>query len=292
MKGQPFYLVDVFAEEEYTGNQLAVFPDAGELSVDEMLQLAWEMHYSETTFITGSQQPEGGFPVRIFTPQEELPFAGHPTLGTAFVVREYLMDDPPDEVVLNLGVGQIPVNFEKKSGALWMTQRRPEFGEIIDRERVAKALNLSPNDFHADYPVQSVSTGIPFLIAPLTSLEAVQECGLNYEYYPTSLDGLDTKAILIFAPETIEADNDLHARVFAEYYGVSEDPATGSANGCLAAYLSYHTYFGRDDINVRVEQGYEIHRPSLLHLRTKIQDEKIVVQVGGNVIPVARGNLL
>jgi len=291
LKGVPFFIVYVFAEKKYTGNQLAVFPDAGDMSGEDMQNLAREMHYSETTFITGDQQPDGGFPVRIFTPQEELPFAGHPTLGTAYIIRYYLMDTDPGQVVLNLGVGQIPVNIDK-GGVLWMTQRTPEFGETVPRESIARVLNLSPADFHTQFPVQSVSTGIPFLIAPVNSLQTVQNCGMNREHYPAALEEFDTKAILVFSTETLLAENDIHARVFAEYYGVPEDPATGSANGCLAAYLSYYEFFGEHGVEVTVEQGYEIDRPSLLYLSTKAEKGQIVVRVGGRVIPVGRGYLL
>ena len=285
-----FFIVDVFAMEKYTGNQLAVFPDAGALSHDDMLSLAREMHYSETTFITGEQQEDGGYPVRIFTPQEELPFAGHPTLGTAFVIHRFLRDNPTGEIRLNLDVGQIPVRVDTEQELLWMTQNPPEFGATIPPDTIADVLSIPRDDFDPNYPVQIVSTGIPFIIVPLLSIKAVQQCAIDHQYYPEALEGCETKALLVFAPETVSQENDIHARVFAEFYGVPEDPATGSANGCLAGYLSKYLYFNNPNIDIQVEQGIEILRPSLLRLRTSVTEQATRVQIGGRVIPVAEGN--
>ncbi|MCF7804364.1 MAG: PhzF family phenazine biosynthesis protein [Candidatus Marinimicrobia bacterium] len=288
----PFYIVDVFAREQFTGNQLAVFPDAGGLSTEEMQSLALEMNYSETTFITGDMENDGGYPVRIFTPREEVPFAGHPTLGTAFVIHEYVLPDRTHEITLNLKVGQIPVQVEQDPPLYRMTQQPPEFGDELDPESLAKVLNIDPGDIETRFPIQSVSTGLPFIIVPLKTLSAVKQSQIDHRHYPGLIRNSETKAILIFAPETLHQGNDLHARVFAEYYGVPEDPATGSANGCLAGYLAKYRYFRNPNIDIRVEQGHEIGRPSLLHLRTELTSEGIRVQVGGQVIPVARGETI
>jgi len=287
----PFYIVDVFAEQKFSGNQLAVFTNAENLSKDEMQQIANEMHYSETTFIQSDLRENGGYDVRIFTPAEEVPFAGHPTLGTAFVIREMLQDEPADEIILNLKVGQIPVQYDEAENVLWMHQQSPAFGETVDNNTLAKVLDVSPNDFHPEFPSQIVSTELPFIIAPLQSIDAVKKARLDFAHYPNMLDGLETKAILLFAPETEHPENDLHVRVFAEYYGVLEDPATGSANGCLAGYLAHHQFFQTKVIDIAVEQGYEIGRPSQLFLRTTIQDDEIQVLVGGQVIAVASGTI-
>lgn len=286
-----YHIVDVFAEQRFSGNQLAVFLDTGDLPEDVMQQIASEMHFSETTFLGSREQHNGGYDVRIFTPAEELPFAGHPTLGTAAVIREFVQETPAELVKLNLKVGQIPVRYDQAKQIYRMHQKSPEFGQIIDAERVAQVIDLSPEDIDKDFPVQIVSTGIPFIIAPLTSLGAVKKARLNFGAYPDALRGLETGAILLFAPETEKAENDLHVRVFAEYYGVTEDPATGSANGCLAGYLAKHQYFGSEAIGIAVEQGFEIGRPSRLFLRTSMESDQIQVHVGGNVIPVARGTL-
>ncbi len=295
MADNPLHVVDVFAQEKYAGNQLAVVHDADSLSDEEMQDITRETNFSEATFIESSTPRDGGYDVRIFDPAEEIPFAGHPTLGTAFVIREFVRDDRPDELTLNLGVGQIPVHVEREadgSELFWMHQIPPTFEDSIDPSLAARVLSLDEDDVDENYPVQLVSTGLPTLVVPLRSLDAVQRAQTNHEpYYEELIEPHGNLNILLFAPET-RAENDLHARVFADYGGIPEDPATGSSNGCLAAYLVEHEYLGAREIDVRIEQGYEMGRPSLLHLRASREGDDIDVQVGGRVIPVAEGSLL
>jgi len=293
MDDRPFHLVDVFAEGRYTGNQLAVIRPAGDLTTAEMQALAREMHFSETTFVESETPTDGGFEVRIFTPNAELEFAGHPTLGTAHVIREVVAPDRPDEVALNLGVGQIPVTVEGAGDdeVLWMTQRAPTFGETLDPAVAAEAVGLTPADVADDDPVQVVSTGLPTLVVPLASLDAVRRAETNLPVYRERVvEGLDVPNVLVFAPETVHAENDLHVRMFAPALGVPEDPATGSSNGCLAAFLARHRTLGGPVVDARVEQGYELERPSLLFLRAEDGDE-VTVEVGGRVAWVADGTL-
>jgi len=288
-----FFIVDVFAREKYAGNQLAVFPNASNFSTEQMQQLALEMNYSESTFICSGKTENGGYDVRIFTPVEEVPFAGHPTLGTAFVINNLLRDQPEEVVRLNLQVGQILVQVDpEQSSYFWMQQNTPEFGEVLNRDEMARVLNLPSTAIHPDFPVVVVSTGLPFIIVPLTSLKAVRDAVMDQQSYEGFLRDVSTKAVLIFTDETESLESDLHARVFAGYYGVPEDPATGSANGCLAGYLCRYGYFGASDVDVRVEQGAEINRSSELLLRASQHDDQISVDVGGQVIPVAEGILL
>ena len=294
-----FYIVDVFAEKKYAGNQLAVVRGGDGLTTEAMQTIALEMNYSETTFITNEEPQNGGYDVRIFTPGEEVPFAGHPTLGTAYIIQQALIGQPVEQVTLNLAVGQIPVTFsyddspnEGQPTELWMHQRPPDFGETFDSQVIADLLGLDPSDMDTRFPVQDVSTGLPFIIAPLKTLEAVKRCQVNPTAYQSLIQDRRAKAILVFCPETYQPENTLNARMFALFFGVAEDAATGSANGCLAGYLVKHRYFGRDEIDVRVEQGYEINRPSLLLLRAQAGAEAIDVFVGGQVIPVAEGRLL
>ncbi len=295
MAGNRFHVVDVFAQEQYAGNQLAVVHDTASMSEDEMLQITRETNFSEATFIDSLETRDGGYDVRIFDPAEEIPFAGHPTLGTAFVIREFVRDDRPDELSLNLGVGRIPVHVERDDDgneSFWMHQVSPTFAETVPRTLVARVLGLEASDVDDAFPVQIVSTGLPTLVVPLRSLDAVRRAETNHElYYEELIEEYGTLNVLLFAPET-EDDNDLHARVFADCAGVPEDPATGSSNGCLAAWLVEHDYFDAEEIDVRVEQGYEMGRPSLLSLRASKGDGDIDVQVGGRVIPVAEGRLL
>jgi trans-2,3-dihydro-3-hydroxyanthranilate isomerase len=285
-----FYIVDVFAEARYAGNQLAVVRDSDGLTDREMQHIAREFNFSETTFLISETSRDGGYDVRIFTPREEVPFAGHPTLGTAFVVQQEILGAPASAVTLNLKVGQLPVAFSYTDGRpdlLWMTQRQPEFGRLLPAGRVATLLGLRPDQLDSDFPVQEVSTGLPFAIVPLRDLAAVRQAGLHPNRSASDLP----RALLCFSAETYNPENQLNARVFADHYGVPEDPATGSANGCLAAYLLQHAYFGPGVVAARVEQGYEIGRPSLLRISAEEQNGRMVVRVGGRVIPVAWGEL-
>ncbi len=291
MKQLPFYIVDVFAEKKYAGNQLAVFRRAGELSGTEMQALAREMNFSETTFILGDEERDQGFDVRIFTPAEEVPFAGHPTLGTAHVIRSEILEGQGDALNLNLKVGRIPVTFSI-DGRIWMKQVEPEFGKQHDAGTLAAILGLATSDIDASFPVQEVSTGLPFFIVPLKTLGALKIAHVDRERYFALVKDSWAKGILIFCPETHEAGNDISVRVFVDYFGVPEDPATGSGNGCLAGYMVRHRYFGRESIDIRSEQGYEINRPSLLLLKAEDDSGHIHVSVGGKSVTVARGEFV
>jgi trans-2,3-dihydro-3-hydroxyanthranilate isomerase len=295
MDKRKFYIVDVFAQEKYSGNQLAVFREAGSLSSDEMQSIAREMHFSETTFILSDEPREGGYDVRIFTPEREVPFAGHPTLGTAFVIQREILGGQGEEITLNLKVGPIPVNFENPGNpdeVLWMRQNRPHFGLLLEPEQTAAAIGLRANELDDRFPIQEVSTGLPFVIAPLRHFTALRHARADLDAYNALIEPLQSKAVLLFCSGGYEEGQELSVRVFAPYYGVLEDPATGSGTGCLAAYLVQQDYFGSSSIDIQVGQGYEINRPSTLHLRASREEEGIHVEVGGRVTPVAEGNLV
>ena len=290
-----FYIVDVFAEEKYAGNQLGVFRKAEDISDREMQRIAKEMNYSETTFILTDEERDGGYDVRIFTPEEELPFAGHPTLGTSFVIQQEIIKNPVEKVILNLKVGQIPVTFsyaDNQPDIMWMKQKPPVFGKEIEKESLAQSLNLEGSAVDERFPIQEVSTGIPFLIVPLKSLAHLKKAKVDFEKFIRLVENIAAKSPLIFCPETREDQNDLSVRVFVDYYGIPEDPATGSANGCLAGYLARHRYFGQNRIDVRVEQGHEIGRPSLLYLKAEDKTDAIDVFVGGKTVMVAKGKFV
>jgi len=288
----PFFIVDVFAEGKYRGNQLAVVNVREPLSSAQMQAIASEFHFSETTFIVSEKPRNGGYDVRIFTPKSEVPFAGHPTLGTAWVIRNEIARSAAGEVLLNLRVGQIPVAFSKsKSGLAWMRQNPPVFGKKIAPSVVAGALGLPAASVDGRFPVEEVSTGLPFVIAPLKTLKAVQNAMVDQKRFAALVKDLDAKSVLVFCRETVDRLCDLHVRVFAGYYGVPEDPATGSGNGCLAGYLSKHRYSGGPELNTMVEQGIEIGRPSRLYLKANETKAGITVQVGGKVVLAARGEL-
>jgi len=288
-----FYILDVFAEEKYAGNQLAVIRDAGALSDSQMQKITKEMNYSETTFILSEQQQNGGYDVRIFTPEIEVPFAGHPTLGTAYVIKREIIEKAVARVNLNLKVGLIPVTFEGgDDGILWMKQNEPTFGEVIEPQPISEVLGIDESDIEERFPIQEVSTGLPFIIVPLKTLDAVKRAKMGREKYLRFIEDRKAKAVLVFCPETYSQENNLNDRMFFDCYGIREDPATGSANGCLAAYLAKYRCFGSNQIDARVEQGYEIGRPSLLYLRAEEKAGKIDVSVGGKVVMVAKGELV
>ncbi|MBT9177184.1 MAG: Trans-2,3-dihydro-3-hydroxyanthranilate isomerase [Firmicutes bacterium] len=290
-----YYTLDVFAEKKYAGNQLAVIRDCAGLSDNEMQLIAKEMNYSETTFIIREDTAHENFDVRIFTPAEEVPFAGHPTLGTAYVIQQEILQREVDAVTLNLKVGPIPVTFSYRDGkpdVLWMRQIEPVFGDTVAHTAMAELLQLSPADLDPRFPPQEVSTGLPFFIVPLRTLDAVRRAAPETKQLLRFVAPYTAKNILVFAPETYETGNDFNARVFTDYLGIPEDPATGSANGCLAGFLVKYRYTGKAALRANVEQGYEIGRPSLLRLDAEAQGESIEIHVGGRVIPVARGELV
>ena len=287
----PFYILDVFARERFAGNQLAVFRNAGGLSGGEMQRIAKEMNFSETTFILSDEEKDGGYDVRIFTPAAELPFAGHPTLGTAYLINREIAGGRK-KIVLNLKAGRISVTFEE-GGLTWMRQNEPVFGATLSPEEIAPVLGLAPEEIDERYPVEEVSTGLPFIIIPLKTLESIKRACTVPDLLFDMVRDLEAKQVLVFSPETEEEGARLKVRVFADYLGVKEDPATGSANGCLAGYLVRHRYLGTREIDIAVEQGREVGRPSMLHLRAReAEGGRIQVDVGGNVILVARGELI
>ena len=283
-----FYIVDVFAEEKYAGNQLAIVRGGAGLPDEGLQKMALEMNYSETTFVLSEDVTDGGYDVRIFTPGDEIPFAGHPTLGTAYVIQHEILASPVERITLKLKAGEISVTFGE---VLWMRQLQPTFGAILDSALFARTLNLETADLDDRSPVQEVSTGLPALIVPLRDLDALRRCKVDWERH-TEVAG-PGKNLYVFCPESHDdGPGDLSARMFANDPGVPEDPATGSAAGCLAAYLLGHAYLGTDSIDVRVEQGYEIGRPSLLYLQAARDGDQTTVHVGGKVQMVARGELV
>jgi len=290
----PFFIVDVFAEQKYAGNQLAVICNAADLSTEQMQAIAVEMNYSETSFILHNHETDGGWDVRIFTPAAEVPFAGHPTLGTAHVIASQLLRREVPGLTLKLKVGKIPVQF---SGAgekqlIWMQQIQPWFGATFSPREVAEVLSIEEADIDTRYPIIEASTGLPFIICPLKSLDAVKRSRTNHDRHLALLANHEVKDFMVFCPETNNPENTLNARVFVDFLGIPEDPATGSANGCLAAYLLKYQYLSKSYIDIRVEQGFEMNRPSILYLKASVTDSTYDIRVGGKVILTARGELV
>ncbi|MCK4911546.1 MAG: PhzF family phenazine biosynthesis protein [Thermodesulfovibrionales bacterium] len=295
MHNGEFMILDVFSSGKFTGNPLAVVM-AGEGMTDSLMQsIALEMNYSETTFITGGSL-EDGFDVRIFTPASEIPFAGHPVLGTSYVCATELSEGNPEAVSLNLEAISIDVTIEyidNIPSSLTMRQSPPEFGQEFSKSRVAEVLGLDDFEIEDIFPVQEVSTGLPFVIVPVTGLDAMGKITLETSEYYRFISDISPKALLPFCLEAESLENHVHVRMFAPYYGISEDPATGSGGGCLAAYLLKHAVLGEGPIRARAEQGVEMGRPSVLELSANWEENGIItVRVGGQVVPTARGILL
>jgi trans-2,3-dihydro-3-hydroxyanthranilate isomerase len=282
-----YVLVDVFAEKALEGNQLAVFMDGRGLSESEMQAIAREMNLSETTFIlpSGSEDDDKGIRVRIFTVNEELPFAGHPTLGTAYCIHSQTRSE---QVVLNLNVGSVPVTFTPSGTRSFgeMRQRDPEFGENYSREELARAIGLQIEDVAADVPVQVVSTGMPFAIVPIRSLEVIQRMRISWTAIAEFLERRQAKFLYFVTRETVEPGSTLHARMI--FYG-GEDPATGSAAGCCTGWAVNNGVLAPEQRGI-IEQGFEISRPSRIHIRgSKEKDAINNIRVGGYCVEVARG---
>jgi trans-2,3-dihydro-3-hydroxyanthranilate isomerase len=288
-----FFIVDVFTDRAYSGNQLAVVTDARGLRDRDMQAIAREMNFSETTFVLPAPAAGRGPRVRIFTPRREVPFAGHPTLGTAHVIRTELWSRPRASVALELGVGTVPVFYDQRGdrGLYWMRQPAPTFGRIVDRRLAAAAVGLRPADLMPRWPVQEVSTGLGHLVIPVRSRAALERARVDRGPCFALLEQLDAKAVLLFTPAPRRRSHQLSVRVFVDWYGVPEDPATGSGNGCLAAYLARHRCLGDSRLDVRAEQGWLLGRPSVLHLRATDVDGKVDVRVGGGCVTIASGRL-
>jgi len=277
----PFRLVDVFCERPLEGNQLCVVPDPAGLDPALMQAIAREIGFSETTFVTSSEGDR--YEMRVFTPGQELPFAGHPTLGTAFVlVSEGRVRSPLTQVVQ---AGEYPVEVDAAAGRARMRQLPPEFlGVFEDRELAARAVGLTPDDLRDDAPIELVTTGLPHLMVPVRDLErlgrAVRDAGLVQEVCRRARG----ESMYLFAG----TDEGVTARMFDWETGIGEDPATGSAAGPLGAYLARHGLAGMPG-SLRIRQGEQVGRPSLLEVEVAPEGDSWEVLVGGGVAIVGEG---
>jgi len=303
MKELNFVQVDVFTDRPFGGNPLAVFPEAEGLTAEEMQRLAREMNLSETTFVLPPGSPEADFKVRIFTPAAELPFAGHPVVGTHWVLAHLgrvVLGEPVTRVHFELGVGVLPADLLVVDGRVQqvvMTQDRPRFLAVVEEvDELAAGLGLGPEAItQTGLPVQVVSTGVPQMMVPVRSLAEVQSLGadrLNVAALNRVCRAADTRCVMVFTRETERPESAVHVRLFAPLLGVPEDPATGSANGGLGAYLVRHRVVPVTEPTTRLvsEQGSEIGRPSRLHIEVDCAGGEIGgVRVGGQVVMVAEG---
>ncbi len=272
-----YRLVDVFTDRAFGGNPLAVFREPGSLEAKSMQSIAKELHLSETTFVLKPSSAAADHRVRMFTPGTELPFAGHPTLGTAYV----LADGKDMTIKLEEGVGVIRVTL--RDGFVQMEQPLPTFtGTTITRKVVAEALGIAVEEVRSDVPIQVGSSGIPFLFVPLANLKAVRRA--------RPVGGLGAN-VYVFALSAERSGSDVHGRMFDDGLGIGEDPATGSAQGPLGAYLVVHELVRVEPTTrIRVEQGFEIGRPSILDIEVDRAGPAITaVRVGGRCVPMGGG---
>jgi trans-2,3-dihydro-3-hydroxyanthranilate isomerase len=286
----PFVWLDVFTTRPLEGNQLAVFPNAQGLTDQEMQAIARETHLSETTFVFPQNERsdrERGFATRIFAVSGEMPFAGHPTLGTASVLST---TRNLAEVALALKVGRIPVKFSQRDGRRFgeMVQNDPVIGQTHDLAVVANTLKVSRDDLDPRFPIQTVSTGVPFAIVPFRSLATLSRIRPEWSAMEEYLAGTDARFFYLISRETTDPTSSLHARMI---FSGGEDPATGSAAGPAVAWMVLHG-MARPGQSVLIEQGTEIHRTSHLYARADIEDGRPThVRVGGHCVEVMNGEL-
>lgn len=300
MKEFRFVQVDVFTRDIFGGNPLAVYPNAEGLSREEMQSIAREMNLSETTFVLTPSSSEADFTVRIFTPVKEIPFAGHPVIGTCFVLAEEGRLGPREgrrvaRLKLGSGIFPVEVTFLKRTPVMVeMEQKLPQFlGAYGEVELMARLLSLPLEKLDLlKGPAEVVSTGLPFLIIPLTSQKALSQVKINPSILEAVAQELDTSLVASFTMEGMRG-NRIRARVFAPLHGVPEDPATGSAAGCFGAYLIRHGLIeGGPTATLEIEQGMEIRRPSMIQVEMTVQEGTIEkVRVGGSVVKVLEGKL-
>ena len=304
-----FVQVDVFSERAFAGNQLAVVFDGDDLSTTEMQDIAREMNLAETTFVLPSRRADCAMRVRIFTPAREMPFAGHPTIGTAWVLATHgLAPAGADRFVLDEEIGPVPVELEGDPRAprfVWMRHRDATFdAEVRDRDGVAAALGLKSDDLLPGAPIESGSTGNAFLYVPLRDAATVDRVVVDARRLEDVAPAAAHIGIFVLAPDPDPTARRVYTRMFAPAHGVAEDSATGSASGALGAYLVRHRLVHADgETRIVSEQGTKIRRQSFVHISLRAHDtgdghgpsRSVVtssdIRVGGSVVPVIEGTL-
>jgi trans-2,3-dihydro-3-hydroxyanthranilate isomerase len=296
--GYPIHIVDVFTDRALAGNQLAVVLDAGDITPEVMQRVAREMNFSETTFVMAPEQSGHAARVRIFTPGTELPFAGHPTVGTAWVLStQNLVPGGALEFTLEEGVGPVPVRGERGANGLtfWMTHPPLTFGDVIaDRGRIAAALGVEESDLIADVPLQAASTGNKFLYVALKDARAVDSAVSDRARLAGAFAGREPLPVFMFAAV---GSNRLYSRMFSPHvFDIAEDPATGSGSGPLGAFaVRYGLVRRSNNVAIVSEQGVKMGRRSIIEIRMAYEKDGDIptrIEVGGAVMPVVTGTLV
>ena len=285
------YLVDVFTDRAYAGNPLAVVACSEPLPEAAMQQIAAEMNFSETTFVATTKECNDGYALRVFTPVREIAFTGHPILGTAWVVRQYLSPSACTQINLNLGLGQVPVDFETDASGnelCWFVAPPMTPGAIIDPQEMAAALGLTTSDIDSRTPIQVISAGTAAIIVPLRDRDALQRARLDLESFAPLAAAGHPPLTYLYCRQTLEEANDIAVRFFFEAGEVREDPATGNGAAFLGAYLLNQSDMESGELHLRIEQGEQLQRPSLVYLQANSKQ----VRVGGSVVATVAGELL
>ena len=280
----PFYIVDVFAEKKYAGNQLAVFLEAGDLSAEDMQRIACEINFAESTFITQIQPENNSATIRIFTPVSEMQFAGHPIIGTSWVLMNKIFENQPHNITLSVPIGEIPVH--QTEDLVWLQAAQPRFLDIFSKEDFVSFSNLNSADFDTKFFIQEVTTGSAFVIVPLSNKKALEKILFDLDKMNEWLQWhckTNHRALYFYCLE----DSKLYSRMFCiEKNTLVEDAATGSASTCLEAYLlKYHS----PEIKVVNHQGDFINRPSHIYFEGKLSENHFDIKIGGKTQFIAKG---
>lgn len=296
-----FYTADVFTDRAFGGNPLAMLPDALDLTDDQMLAVTREFNYSETVFVLPPDDPENTRKLRIFTPGGEIPFAGHPTIGSAHIltaIGEITLDGDRTSIAFEEGVGRVPVSVQSESGtpvfAELTAAQLPEFDENLpSMTDLAKALSLHPDEILNDsLAPEIVSCGVPYLIVPVRDRDALGRAQIDRAQWNPTFADCSTSEVYLICQDPERADADLRARMFAPNVGIDEDPATGSAAAALAGYLGAANEAQNGTLQWTVKQGVEMERPSILYVETDKRDGTIVeVRVGGSTVVISEGTI-
>jgi trans-2,3-dihydro-3-hydroxyanthranilate isomerase len=295
----PFILVDVFTARPFGGNQLAVFTDGAALSASEMRELAHEMNFSESTFVMPPES-SGARRVRIFTPRREIPMAGHPTVGTTWVLAsrgDIALDSASVDATLQLGIGPVTVTVESAGGKpefVWMAHREPEFGaKRDDRERIAQALGITAAEIRDDLPIQVVSTGFPFVFVPLRTLDALAKCVPNAAPIAALFKPGEQAPLIYMFVANESGEFSARSRMFAPNDGIPEDPATGSAAAPFGAYAAMYGLINpAPKASFLIRQGVEMGRPSEIRVEVGRKDSgTFAIRIGGRCAIVGEGSM-
>ena len=296
-----YYLVDVFTSQKYGGNQLAVFVDfENKVSTENMLKIARELNFPEITFIKQNRDNKR-FDVRIFTQEYEVPFAGHPSLGTAYVISKYILPTPQETITLCLKHADINIQLTAINNLdhcnFIMEQAQPQFIRTFEHKEIAEGLNIKLDILDHQKPIEEITTGLPYIIIPIASLEDINQITLNSrevvnfltqnEKYKTNSNTGLTTSLFFVTEDTFETQNNYNTRMFCiENGNIIEDAATGSANGCFLSYLLKHK---SSEISAISEQGFQMGRKSYIHLEGIVKDNMYNLRIGGQVVEISHG---